>query len=99
MLHAETQHFVHLFLLDGLGEIVLRSQAHGLCNFAGVANAGDHHHPTERTRFTDALQGFEPIPTGHNQIQEDHVRRLLPDLSERFLAAGSGAYLVGVEFE
>ena len=99
VLQAETQHLVHLFLLDGLREIVLRTQAHRLRHFAGVANAGDHHDFAKRTCFTYSLQRFQSIPAGQDQIEKHQVRSLLPHLLQRFLAAGGGAYLIGIEFQ
>ena len=53
---AEAEDFVHLLLLHGLGEIILRAQAHGLRHLAGVAHAGEHDDLGGGAGLADALQ-------------------------------------------
>ena len=73
VLQAEAQHLVHLFLLHRLGKIILRAQPHGLRHLAGIANAGQHDDLGRRTDFADALQGLQPISSGHHHIEQHQV--------------------------
>ncbi len=99
VLQAEAQHFVHLFLLDGLGKIVLRAQAHGLRHFAGIAHAGQHDHFGRGPGFTDALQGFQAIGAGHHHVQQHQVGSFALHLLDGFQAVGGGRYPIRIQLQ
>ncbi len=54
-------HCLQVGFLEGLGEIVLRAQADGLYDLAGVGQAGQHDDLEIRVLSPDLLQGFQSI--------------------------------------
>ena len=94
ILQAEAQHFVHLFLLDGLGEIVLCAETHRLRNLASVAYAGEHDDFGRGAGFADALKGLKTVSAGHYHVEQNQVRTLALYFLNCFQAIRGGRHSV-----
>ncbi len=51
----------------------MRAKTHGHCDFAGVANAGQHHNLGCRTGFANAPERLQSIRTGHDHVEQDDI--------------------------
>ena len=96
VLQAEAQYLVHFFFLDGLGEIVLSAEAHGLRDLASVAYAGEHDDLGRRLRFANALQRLQSVSTRHHHVEQDEVGSVAFHFVEGFQTVRGGGHTIGI---
>ena len=91
---------VEFCLLKGLGEVILRAQAHGLDDLAGIAHAREHDDFHARLHLAQLLECLQAVDAGHEHVEQHHVglEALLHAL-QRFFAGGGGFHFVVVYFE
>src|SRR5208283_4260006 len=99
VLQAEAQHLIHLFLLHRLGKIVLRTEPHGLCHFAGVTHARQHDHFGRGTGFADPLEGLQSVCARHHHIEQHQVGIDALYLFHGLHAIGSSGYPIRFQLQ
>ena len=91
---------VEFRFLEGLGEVILRAQAHRLHNFASIADAGQHHDLDAGTHLAKLLECFQAIDARHQHVKQHHVGgKALFDALQSFFTGGSSFHLIVVDFK
>ena len=91
---------VQFALLKRLGQVIVRAQANGLNDFAGVADAGEHHNFDPGLEMAELIERLQAINPRHEQIEQHQVgtQAFLHPLQRLFAGAG-GFHFVIVHFE
>ena len=86
--------------LEGFGQVIVRAQADGLYYFAGIADAGKHHHFQPRHQLAQLLQGLQAIDPRHQEVEQHQVgTQTLLHLLQGIFARGSGLHRVVIHLE
>ena len=64
---------VQFGFLKRLGQVIVRAQADGLHHFAGIADAGKHHHFQPRHQLAQLFQRLQAVDPGHQQVEQHQV--------------------------
>ncbi len=70
---ALVDHRIQFRFLEGLGQVIMRSQPHGLHDFFRIVDAGKHHHLNSGPLLPKLLQGLESVDSGHQHIEQHKV--------------------------
>jgi hypothetical protein len=70
-----------------------------LRHFAGVTHARQHDHFIRGPSFTDALQSFQPISSGHHHVKQYEVGSFPLHLLDGFQTIGSGGDAIRVQLQ
>src|SRR6266700_695200 len=66
---AEIDDSIELRFFEGLGQVVLRAEFHGLNNFARVVDAREHHDLHSRLFLAQLAQRLQTIDPRHEDIE------------------------------
>ena len=87
---------LQIFRLERFGQVVKRTQFHGVYGRPDVVQTGDHDDIDIRARLLDPAQYFDTVHLRHLDVQDQHIVVILIDQAQRRQAIPGNIDLVVV---